>query len=297
LIPLVILEEHHEAFIVWHHARGLGTLPRHGNVLFHVDSHADMGVPMVNSDLRQVPEELEALRRFAYRELGIGNFIPASLYLGLFEHFLWVQHDKPMDEAVLMHICSLRGEGRELVLTKNAHLAGVFNPDRRHYWYRQQTLEQAPPSAESFVLDIDLDYFSCDDVALRYRLEITAEEAGRVQSDPYHVLRLHYGNQVSVFSENDRHYLAIQARNPPLMRCQPESEAVIEKRLTALADYLIDHRIKPRLITVCRSLRSGYTPGSQGAFIEQQLLEQLRRLDRLHTMHISELVPGNPSRN
>jgi hypothetical protein len=42
-IPIFIMEEHHEAFIVWNYAMRAGWIPVKENCLFHVDTHADMG--------------------------------------------------------------------------------------------------------------------------------------------------------------------------------------------------------------------------------------------------------------
>jgi hypothetical protein len=46
-VPLYILEEHHEAFLIWNYARQKGIIPEINNSLFHFDSHSDMGIPFL----------------------------------------------------------------------------------------------------------------------------------------------------------------------------------------------------------------------------------------------------------
>ncbi len=41
-IPTFIVEEHHEAFLIWKYAIQNNLIPAKGNHLFHVDEHSDM---------------------------------------------------------------------------------------------------------------------------------------------------------------------------------------------------------------------------------------------------------------
>ena len=73
-VPLYIMEEHHEALIVWRDAICRGILPAKGNSLLHVDEHSDMALPSVQTPIRQAFDSDEEIRRFVFEELNIGNF-------------------------------------------------------------------------------------------------------------------------------------------------------------------------------------------------------------------------------
>ena len=50
-IKTFIIEEHHEAYIVWNYAIQQGLIPATGNTLFHVVEHSDVGTPQFNISL------------------------------------------------------------------------------------------------------------------------------------------------------------------------------------------------------------------------------------------------------
>ena len=89
-VPLIVIEEHHEAFFVWHRAICNGWMKPAGNTLLHLDEHHDLSVPVLRTPLRalRTPEEVA---RFTYGELGIGSFIWPAVYTGVFEQFFWMR--------------------------------------------------------------------------------------------------------------------------------------------------------------------------------------------------------------
>lgn len=44
-IPFYIIEEHHEAFLIWHYAIIKGLINKNRNTLLHIDEHSDMLLP------------------------------------------------------------------------------------------------------------------------------------------------------------------------------------------------------------------------------------------------------------
>ncbi len=56
-IPLHVLEEHHEAFLLWQIAIRAGVLPARGNTLLHVDEFPDDGVPRLRRSLEGALKE------------------------------------------------------------------------------------------------------------------------------------------------------------------------------------------------------------------------------------------------
>lgn len=274
-IRVTVVEEHHEAFFVWMEARNAGVLPAEGNALIHVDEHSDLALPHLQHSLQALPTEPRELRAFTYSQLSIGNFIFPTVYLGLFGEIYWIQHLAAQGERQLVHIYSDRGLGKALLMANSIHRAGVFNRDRRHVWYRKQRVSDELPSLESVVLDIDLDYFSCADTSFVQRLEVTASEHARLVGNPYHPLRLHYGNMVRGIREDGRCFVEVAVTDGPGEVGFRVSEGVVRQRLDALADFLRRETWTPRLVTVCRSRFSGYTPEDQIDFIQSGVLQTL----------------------
>ncbi|PKK89478.1 MAG: hypothetical protein CVV64_13765 [Candidatus Wallbacteria bacterium HGW-Wallbacteria-1] len=89
-VPLYIIEEHHEAFILWHHAMELGLMPTGGNMLLHIDAHADLDPPVIRSTLAPRPESLSMVAEFTYRELGISTFVLPAIHRGIFNRYCWI---------------------------------------------------------------------------------------------------------------------------------------------------------------------------------------------------------------
>ena len=82
--PFFKIEEHHEAFLVWHDAIKRKFLPKKGNTLLHVDQHSDLAKPVLRTSINELKLEKEALLSFTYDELGIGNYIFPAVFTGIF---------------------------------------------------------------------------------------------------------------------------------------------------------------------------------------------------------------------
>jgi hypothetical protein len=76
---LVLLEEHHESFYLWHYAIKEGWLKPAGNSLLHFDEHSDLGLPPLRTPLHAV-NTLDEIAALTYNQLGIGNFIWPELF-------------------------------------------------------------------------------------------------------------------------------------------------------------------------------------------------------------------------
>jgi hypothetical protein len=214
-IPLFIVEEHHEAFFTWNYAGLNKFIPATGNTLLHVDQHADMGLPRFHTSLKTLPAHLPALAKFTYRELCIGNFIPAAMYQGWFNKFYWLQHNR-LKVSQTVHVYSYRETGQTLLMTTNLHEAGVFNTDRKSVLYELKTVNDPLPGTDAVVLDIDLDYFSCDKQYQagnlgQHCIEITPEEYDRFTTDRYHPLRINVSG-VTTRIEQNRYWSMILPR-------------------------------------------------------------------------------------
>ncbi len=104
MIPLYILEEHHEAFIAWNHAIKNEWIPAKDNHLFHVDEHSDMATPRFNDSIHSLgnAEGLEHIRDFTYRELNIASFIMPACYQRIIKkvYFIFTREFKSKRQVI-----------------------------------------------------------------------------------------------------------------------------------------------------------------------------------------------------
>jgi hypothetical protein len=291
-IPVVTVEEHHEAFYVWNRAVRAGEMAPTGNTLLHVDEHSDMSVPRLRRPLGSIGG-LEDLARFTYDELDIGNFIWPAVYQGLFNRVLWMRHEhRNAGGWRPMQICAKNEAATEFVT--GSKLAGTpweHATDRRPMEFVPVTTADEIRIDQPIVLDVDLDYF-CSNEYPDYRgrrLEVTAAAYDDFLSNPYHFLRLAPGSKVTAAREESRFYLLFndQPEAPPAT----SDAAGIEERVAAFERYLRERDVRPFLIVLCRSVHSGYMPPEQLALIEERLNEALLRLYPVRPLTIAELLP------
>jgi hypothetical protein len=281
MVSLYLVEEHHEAYLAWNHAIAAGVLPPRCDGLLHVDEHSDLAVPLVRAPVRAAARTLAGCAELTYRDLGIASFIVPAVYQGLFRRVVWLRQRfaaPPRPET--LHVYAPPG-GVRLAMTGDLARAGAFNLDRRQFVHDPRTEADPRPLGAIDVLDIDLDYFSCDpNAGLGVTIEVTAREYAAFLADPYHPLRCRCGPQAQASSDGARHWLHLPEPWLPPAPALKVDEAELDRRVAAFAGWLTDRGVRPRVITVCRSRRSGYTPGDQWARIEALLLAALReRLD------------------
>lgn len=291
MIPCWIIEEHHEAFYVWHEAIKLGVIPRRGNCLLHVDEHSDLGIPLLRTPLSALQFDPDRVKEFTYTELSIINFICPALYLGIFKTLYWLRqcHDRDVTDRIL-YISSTNCDGKNLKLESKITLANWWQPDRKavnfHYLHPHQVnLNVNTP----IVLDIDLDYFSCDNAQGAYfEVEITPEAYRDLRDNIYHKARLNLGNELNILERDGKFYLCTDLI--PLTENLQVSPQQITDRVYQFGNFLVANSICPALINICRSRLSGYTPAHQWQFIETQLIDRLQSLYPLELMSISTIV-------
>jgi len=295
-IPVFIIEEHHEAFLVWHYAIRNNLLDAENNFLLHVDTHDDFGNPRLLTPISEISGSMSTIYDFTYNQLAIYNFIIPAVYLKIFKEVTWIHNDTKREPAERhLYIRTLGEEGKFFVTAHDSSPWPHNKPwqDRVSFVYKTQTIDKDIASLDSFnniVLDIDLDYFSCGrfrDVPLD--VEVTNEEFEKFKKDKYHLLKIE-GRCYAV--EQDGHYLfrfRLGSNAAFEHDVKNDTEAILQ-RIEDFIIFLKKNDIQPTIINLCRSRISGYTPKENWEFVEKNLLIKLHELYSITIINIEELM-------
>ena len=276
---LTVVEEHHEAFIVWRWAKDFCALPATGNYLLHIDEHADLAplrsalpVPPFDAPFRETVN-------FTYAHLGIGNFIVPAIAAGLISAMTWVQLSSSTRVGTV-EVINIEGVGlaRRVYFGEVAFEKGEANAGRKHVPLNIVGPGSREDLGATTLLDIDLDYFSCAEshwTALSGReIEITEHAYRQICADRYHFMRLTCESLVPC-DLGGKYVLRVLP--PPTVKL-PQRD--IASSVSSLKSFLVENRVSPRIITVCRSRLSGYTPPEHCATIESSVITMLTELYR-----------------
>ena len=288
-IPIYTIEEHHEVFIVWHHAIQNRIILPSGNTLFHIDEHSDMGVPQFNSSIQGLNGNMKTIKNFAYEELGIASFIVPAVYQKIFDTIFWIKqkHNKPTPVHKEMFVRSYNNAGKKLFLGKMTEKLRVKVTDIENdiigFDYHFRTIAQLD-KASDIVLDIDLDYFSCagnPNLQKEIRVEITKSEYDQFIEDKYHRLNFVGFNKIRAEIDSGRYYYVINDFNEIYPSDSYVDKKTIKDRVKEFCKILVSRCIEPKLISICRSNYSGYTSEDQCKFIQNTLLNEIGTIYQL----------------
>ncbi|MGE5656370.1 MAG: UPF0489 family protein [Actinomycetota bacterium] len=292
--PVFLMEEHHEAFLIWHYAISQNIIPKSGNTLLHIDEHADMAAPRFNRSLNTLNGNLQDIYNFTYSELSIASFIVPAIYQQLFNQVFWIWQKQKgyLSEYICVSACDR--EGQILLKNQTQNISQlIFNPNYKLAKYSCQTLQDEFSENQAVVLDIDLDYFSCNHqyLNLQGKIEVTQEQYQDLNRDRYHFLRTFFGSAVRTEVEAGKYYLLFNNYANPEAFPNPlkVSEEEILNRIDRVINFLVQKRVQVKMIDICRSRISGYTPADQCQFIEDNLLKKLGELYELKHIAIEEV--------
>lgn len=297
---LYIVEEHHEAFLAWHHALKQNRFQAvRKNTLLHVDYHADMKTFPHRQPIPDLSASLSAMQGFTYNELMIASFIIPAVYQKLFYDVCWLvpktmdmtKNNIALNEKKYFYARTYKTNKKDLIVKEDPFQGFSDKPwqDRVPFCYYCQTVEHPFSSEASVILDIDLDYFACSKmIDASQRLEITRAEFERCQTERYRKLNLFFNYSVE---ESDGHYYICFNEKPEIFDEYQEtfSEEKISLAIEELILFLQHNTVIPVCITICRSRYSGYTPQNAWEFIEQRLLAKLRELYSFEPLYIQQM--------
>jgi hypothetical protein len=256
-----------------------------------------MSVPKFNHSIKSIEDDLISLYKFTYNELTIANFIVPAIYQGIFNQLYWLYQSNNEGKKGKQNffVSSHKGKGKDLIVDSNGKLGTLafFNSDFNKVSFDSIKTHNQLPKTQEIVLDIDLDYFSCNppDQNCQGILEITEDQYNSFNQDKYHYLRLRFGSGIQSQVKEGKYYLFFQSSHTQGFYSQLKvSEKEISKRINAFIQFLLNNKIEPQIIDICRSKISGFTPADQCQFIEQELLKGLSSIYNIEINNIEEII-------
>lgn len=295
-VKTIILEEHHEAFVTWMRARDIGWIEDQPHKLLHIDDHSDWDFPRLAESLPKSDASIEELRRFTYAQLNIGNFIWPGVYRGLIDGMYWHKASFTKDQPrVRMFIVAVEEQEREFITgslpneEQKTVSVGVTPPRFVHH---QRIPDRAEiPGEGPVILSLCLDYFSgyAYPVPQSPKIEVTAEAFEEFVGNRYHFLKLAPGTMITPREEDGRYWLLFNDYGYPEWPRQISDDDEIARRLERVRQLVNRHVDRLQLITISRSVISGYTPPNQADKIQQGTLDMLSSLLPLECLDFDEL--------
>jgi hypothetical protein len=291
---LFLLEEHHEAFFAWHYAKNLNLISE-VNSLLHFDFHPDMTLPYLRTSIYNLNNSLPDINNFTYSEIGIGNFIYPAIAQRLINRMYWFFPESLRFQKMKndLYVSTYNSEGK-------IFLSSIYPPnpmqdrqslDKIHFEMFFSLLDDEFKDDQNLILDIDLDYFSCElyNKKTNDKIEISANEYFNFINDKYHFLRI-TGNYRAAEIDNKYYLFPNTTMGFQVDTGEIVSETEIIKRIDRLCNFLVNQNINPSIIDISRSEISGFTPKSQCNFIMENLIKELKDIYPIDIVNINDIT-------
>jgi hypothetical protein len=231
-----------------------------------------MGVPALNKKIPDVKESFLSQSRFVYKNLSVGTFLIPAYISGFFSTLSWIKPSTSIEiESVNLEFSASDTTPYILFNEKETELD---NPKS------QKTIWRVRPKHESWMLDICLDSFAClpHPQANYLELEINFEQFTNLNRDQLNPWNARYGSLFVTTQCNDK-YFAKLLPYQQLDTTKNSLEIDYVSRLNAFNIWLESLNCRPpSVITVARSVVSGYTPPTLAPIIEKKLMSILRKV-------------------
>jgi len=247
-----IIEEHNEAFLLWKDR----LLNIKGVTLYHIDSHSDMDIPILSGSIYKPHYPIQ-------KQLTIDTFITPAILLGLIKNVVYINPRGIEKKTSVRSIGSVGGKG--VVLKLDVKNKGIF-PDLKKWRY--QVTSKVNLNKGTGILDIDLDYFSCN-LFIHPQLQLPINHEQFLYLKRFNQSQNNNDREIGLYNLTNS-YLAFKQNDADLI--YNDSELTIDY---AIENFIYELNIKPTLISICRSVRTGYTPTKWGSYIEHKLVSCL----------------------
>ncbi len=266
-IPLYCLDEHHEAYIAWHETLTI-PIKLQSRKLIHIDEHADFGVPFLTRELPNFHASQIEILAATYQELSVGTFLLASNSIGFFDKLSWIRPSKLVSSPSKYYSVRPQSSPPFLILERNPR-AGITLEYAEEDW--SHTIDFSQP----WLLDICLDAFSCNEFpqAKNLILEISESQFLKLSELKLDAWNARYGGLIKLSQKNGKFFFKI-------LEPYQDNSKKIEKKISNAIERLrlfekwlggISH--PPLVITVARSVITGYTPANLVEYLENSVLK------------------------
>lgn len=288
---IVLLDEHVGAFLLWEKERTKGLL-KPSDVLLHVDSHDDLSYP---DKLDESLYKMKEPRRFLRKNLTIASFVIPAALRGCFSTIYDVRprnkpdplakktvkgeaKEKVKKGAEIIEFCSWKDEGLLWYQNLTPHGKRLAYASRGHQIaYHLVHAMNKVPSNVAFILDIDMDYFSCNvSEDYQFKPKLTRTQLGEAKrfsmSDDKYKVNL---GLVSMDQSGRMVDVSAYRNDQEVGRIYNDDPLWIEYGIRQFVSD-IKKRPEPKMVSIARSVKTGYTPRKHADLIEGALKDHFR---------------------
>jgi len=265
-LMIYTIDEHHEAYLAW--ANSLSGFSNNKRMLVHIDEHADFGCPYLTEPIPNNDESIETLKKFVYRQLTIGTFLIPSAAALFYSELIWIKPSR-----------KLRYKKEHLYLQKSSEFPYLNKSNipieaSQEICYQTGGWELSSHVSGEWMLDICLDAFICNSNLDHdpFILEISESQFRTLNLFELNMWNLRYGSAATFFELDRRYYFRLDVGTWSGPEKIVRNFNYIDK-LKKLEEFLLVIRHAPKVITLSRSIKSGYTPRNVAGDLERAITD------------------------